>query len=43
MSEAKQPIKSIVTPSRLEYDFTPGIATTRFLRHMAEGRIVGQL
>jgi len=42
MSEEKQPIKSIVTPSRLEYDFTPGIATARFLRHMAEGRIVGQ-
>ena len=42
MSEEKQPIKSIVTPSRLEYDFTPGIATTRFLRHMAEGRIIGQ-
>jgi uncharacterized OB-fold protein len=42
MSEAKTPIRSIVTPSRLEYDFTPGAATTRFLRGMEAGRILGQ-
>jgi len=42
MSEASTPVRSIVTPSRLEYAFTPGIATTRFLRGMKEGRILGQ-
>ena len=42
MSDAPETIKSIVTPSRLEYDFTPGEATTRFLRGMQEGRILGQ-
>lgn len=42
MSEERSPVKSIVTPSRLEYDYTPGTATTRFLRGMKEGRILGQ-
>ena len=39
MSDAKKPISSIVTPTRLEYDFTPGVASTRFLRGMNEGRM----
>jgi uncharacterized OB-fold protein len=42
MSEERKDIKSIVTPSRLDYDFTPGEATTRFLRGMQEGKILGQ-
>lgn len=42
MSAEKTPIKSIVTPTRLEYEYTPGIATTRFLRGMQVGRILGQ-
>lgn len=42
MSDARKPVTSIVTPSRLEYDYTPGAATTRFLRGMKEGRILGQ-
>jgi len=42
MSEDGKTVRSIVTPSRLEYDYTPGIATTRFLRGMKEGRILGQ-
>jgi uncharacterized OB-fold protein len=42
MSDEKKDIKSIVTPSRLEYDHTPGTAATRFLRSMQEGRILGQ-
>ena len=42
MSAEKKPVKAIITPSRLEYEFTPGEATTRFLRHIQAGRIVGQ-
>jgi uncharacterized OB-fold protein len=42
MSDEKKSIKAIVTPSRLEYDFTPGAATARFLRGVNEGRILGQ-
>ena len=30
------------TPIHLEYTFTPGIAQSRFLRGLAEGRFVGQ-
>ena len=42
MSEAKKGVQSIVTPTRLEYEFTPGEAATRFLRGMQQGRILGQ-
>ena len=35
-------VESINTPIRLDYTFTAGRATTRFLRGMAEGRILGQ-
>lgn len=35
-------VKSISTPIRLEYRYTAGRASTRFLRGMAEGRILGQ-
>ena len=42
MTDVRKPVTSIVTPSRLEYDFSPGMATTRFLRGMNEGRILGQ-
>ena len=41
MSDA-QPVKSITTPSRVAYTYTPGSASARFLGHMAEGRLVGQ-
>ncbi len=37
-----QPVKSITTPSRVEYTYTPGTASARFLGHIAEGRLVGQ-
>ncbi len=37
-----EPVKSIVTPIRLEYDYTPGRATSRFLRGIAQHRILGQ-
>ena len=36
------PVEEIRTPIRLEYDYSAGQATTRFLRGMAEGRIIGQ-
>lgn len=36
------PVKIIRTPSRLEYTYTAGTATSRFLRGMAQGRIMGQ-
>lgn len=36
------PVKIMRAPSRLEYRYTAGIAASRFLRGMAEGRIMGQ-
>ena len=41
-SETREPILSIVTPVRLEYNYTPGRATTRFLKAIAQKRLVGQ-
>ncbi len=37
-----EPIKSIVTPVRLEYRYTPGAAASRFLRRIEKGEYVGQ-
>lgn len=42
MSDAREPVKSIETPVRLEYDYTPGTATSRFLRGVARGELLGQ-
>jgi len=42
MSEAVEPVKSILTPVRLEYTYAAGRASRRFLRGIAEGRILGQ-
>ncbi len=36
------PVKSITTPTRVEYTYSPGTASGRFLGHVAEGRLVGQ-
>jgi len=36
-----EPIKAIVTPVRLEYDFTAGKAATLFLRGLARKKIIG--
>ena len=36
------PVMVIRTPIRLEYTFTAGEAQTRFLRGLAEGKLVGQ-
>ena len=37
-----EPLKSIVTPIRLEYDYTAGRAASRFLQGIARGKILGQ-
>jgi|SRR5690606_14279724 len=42
MSETPAPVKTIKTPMRLEYQYTAGQATTRFLRGIAQGKILGQ-
>lgn len=36
------PVEEIRTPIRLEYDYVAGRATSRFLRGLATGRILGQ-
>jgi uncharacterized OB-fold protein len=41
MSE-REPVKSIVTPTRTEYTYTPGPAAQRYLRAIAHGRIIGE-
>lgn len=38
----EEDVTVLVSPMRLEYDYTPGIAQTRFLRALAEKRIIGQ-
>ena len=37
-----EPVRSIRTPARLDYEFTAGRATSRFLRGIAEKRILGE-
>jgi len=37
-----EPVLGIITPIRLEYTFTAGRARSRFLRALAERRIVGE-
>lgn len=37
-----EPVTSIETPIALEYRYTPGLASSRFLRAVAEGRLIGQ-
>jgi uncharacterized OB-fold protein len=39
---AVEPVRSIRTPIRIEYQYSAGQAASRFLRAVAEGRIVGQ-
>ncbi|WP_334143375.1 Zn-ribbon domain-containing OB-fold protein [Rhabdothermincola sp.] len=37
-----EPVRSIRTPASLHYNYTAGAATSRFLRAVAEKRLVGQ-
>lgn len=39
--DAVEPVRSIVTPVRMAYTYTPGRAAQRFLRALEQGRIVG--
>lgn len=36
------PVEIIQTPIRLEYQYTPGVARSRFLNGLAEGKILGE-
>jgi hypothetical protein len=42
MSEAPEPIELIRTPVELEYTYSAGQSASRFLRAMAEGKLLGQ-
>ena len=42
MTEAQEPVTKLDTPIRLEYLFSAGIAQSKNLRGLAEGRFVGQ-
>ncbi|HEV7720847.1 MAG TPA: Zn-ribbon domain-containing OB-fold protein [Iamia sp.] len=37
-----EPVKSVRTPAQLDYEFTAGDATTRFLRGITQKKIIGQ-
>lgn len=37
-----EPVRSIRTPASLTYRYTPGLSQSRFLRAMAEGRLIGE-
>jgi hypothetical protein len=41
MSEEREPVTRIITPVRVEYTYTPGIASERFLRGVREGKLLG--
>jgi uncharacterized OB-fold protein len=40
--EGKELVRSVRTPARLEYLYTAGAATTRFLTGISEGKILGE-
>jgi uncharacterized OB-fold protein len=40
-AEDEQPVSGITVPIRLEYTLTAGMSTTRYLRGLAEGKIIG--
>lgn len=40
--EGVELVRSVRTPARLEYTYTAGMATTRFLNGIAEGKILGE-
>ena len=42
MSEAKEPIEILRTPVELDYTFSAGQSASRFLRGIAEGKLLGQ-
>ena len=42
MSEEKKMVEGFESPSELKYTFAAGAATSKFLREIKKGRIVGQ-
>jgi uncharacterized protein len=40
--EGVEPVRSVRTPARLDFTYTAGLATTRFLNGLSEGRILGE-
>jgi uncharacterized OB-fold protein len=42
MSEAQEPVELIRTPVELDYTYSAGQSASRFLRAMAEGKLLGQ-
>ena len=41
-AETEGPVTTLSTPIRLDYAFTPGVAQSRFLRGLAQGKFLGQ-
>ncbi len=41
MSEEQEPVKVITTPVRIEYEYTPGVASGRYLRGLKQGKLLG--
>ena len=37
-----EPVRILETPIHLDYSYTPGVATSRFLRRLAQGQLTGQ-
>jgi uncharacterized OB-fold protein len=37
-----EPVRSVRTPARLEFTYTAGAATTRFLKGVSQGKILGE-
>jgi uncharacterized OB-fold protein len=37
-----EPVRSVRTPAQLDYRYTPGLATSRFLRGISQGKILGE-
>lgn len=41
MSEEREPVMTLITPVRVDYEYTPGIASERFLLGLKEGKLLG--
>ncbi|HZJ27320.1 MAG TPA: OB-fold domain-containing protein [Acidimicrobiia bacterium] len=41
-TEEREPVTGIVSPVRLEYEINAGVAQTKYLRGLAEGKVIGQ-
>ncbi|HEX3899322.1 MAG TPA: Zn-ribbon domain-containing OB-fold protein [Mycobacteriales bacterium] len=41
-AEAPGPVTVVETPISLDFNYTPGVAASRFLRSLEEGKLVGQ-